>query len=210
MKKLVIIGSLALLVSACGILHKTTSEKETHLRDSLYKSDLQKSIESTVITNAVDTGHTVIRETSDSSFFSPAFKASKSYVLQPGALVNALASNYLRLDSGMLSVKLHYDTLTGVLQLSAEKKPEQGNVRKEKTTVVKNGSTIHTEQKTKGNEKRKQQIQIATKDERKVTTKTPDYSFIGWLVGLLVIIFLIQFIYNKFSAAGTATKNENQ
>jgi hypothetical protein len=187
-----IIGVIAIaaLTSGCGIFHSSKSSKQLDQRDSTGKMEQHIA--------TIDTGSVTVREVSNYSFLSPGFKTSSTTSIKPQDLLSRLTAGFTVLDTAMLSVALHYDSLKNALVVDAVKRPELGNARTEKTTTKKAGLTTISDTKAF--------TQVKSKKETVQKESKPDYSWILWVAGIIGGLGLLLLISHEFRPDGLFTK----
>jgi|GEM_PF-1578920 len=158
--------------------------KESYSRESVSRTESAVKL--------TDTGTVTTKEVTTTSFLSGPLIATKAFEIPRFDLLKSLSSNLYRLDSAMLDISVGYDTLKNALVINAHKRPEQTQQRTERTTTERKGITKEETQKQNTRDKEKK--------ESKQTESKPDYSWMWWLVGIIGILFLILYLWNKISS----------
>jgi hypothetical protein len=158
-------------LASCGIFHSTKSAKQSFQRDSTNQVQVK--------TTTIDTGTVITREVNDFKFYSPEFKAGSKFLLTPQQLLKKLSFGLTAIDSGMLQVNLHYDSLKNTLTVNATKRPESGDHHQEKITSEKKGLTTTTQSQ--------QKVQVKEKKSDEQKESKPSFTWLLYVVGIGII-----------------------
>lgn len=185
MKKLALIISLGLIVSSCGVFRNVTKDSHAASSDSISAETIYKSV--------IDTGKTIINETIDTTVTSPAVTINKDFPLNAfpeGQKFPGFINAVFELDTAMVDLKLHYDTLSNSIRVTGIKRLELIPVKLHRTKAIYNGKSKYSTV-FKKTEVSKEEVTTAKEIDH-------DNTWMWACAGLLVVIALVLFLFYKF------------